>query len=505
MGDGGSANDPGNRAQNPAQLLGKLLRIDVNIPQGSPVPYLIPPTNPFIGPGTGRCDAGSTTNGQTCQELWTIGMRNPWRYSFDRLSGALWVADVGQGTQEEVDVITAGGGNYGWRVYEGTLCTGNDPGLCNPNNYIFPIFDYTHVNGRCSITGGYVYRGSQNSLPLGAYAYSDYCSGEIFMWMNNNQNVLLHTGRSIVSFGQDNNGEVYVCYNNGQIDRITRAKASSDFDGDLRSDAAVFRPSNGIWYINHSSNATNRYHNFGLNGDIPTPEDYDGDNITDIGVWRPSTGVWYNFHSSDNTVGIVQNGANGDIPAAADYDGDAKADYAAFHPSTGVWSIIYSHDPGNLNDIGFGLNGDIPTPADYDGDGSSDISVFRPSTGDWWAIPSGSPAGSGFVFAHWGQSGDIPVQGDFDGDSKADIAVYRPSTGVWYIRQSSTGNAAIVRWGISEDLPVVGDYDGDGKDDIAVFRPSTGVWYIFRSSDGAFQIGQWGLTGDLPAERYDIP
>ena len=113
MGDGGSGNDPGARAQNRSQLLGKLLRIDVNIPSGSPVPYLIPPTNPFTGSGTSRCDTGSTTSGSTCQEIWTIGIRNPWRYSFDRSNGAMWVADVGQSAIEEVDVITSGGGNYG--------------------------------------------------------------------------------------------------------------------------------------------------------------------------------------------------------------------------------------------------------------------------------------------------------------------------------------------------------------------------------------------------------
>ena len=503
MGDGGSANDPGARAQNPAQLLGKILRIDVNIAPGSQFQYNIPSTNPFTGAGTVRCPTGSTTNGQTCQEIWTIGMRNPWRYSFDRSTGAMWVADVGQGTREEVDVITSGGGNYGWRVYEGNLCTGNDPALCNPANYIFPLFDYTHINGRCSITGGYVYRGLQNSLPAATYVYGDYCSGELMT--GNTQTVLRSTGRNIVSFGEDNNGEVYVCYNNGQIDRIIRAKASSDFDGDLRSDISVFRPSEGIWYISHSSNGTNRFQNFGLNGDVPMPEDYDGDNITDIGVWRPSTGVWYNFRSSDGTVAIVQNGSAGDIAAAGDYDGDAKADYAVFHPSNGTWTINYTHDPVGTRTIGFGLNGDIPTPGDYDGDGITDIAIFRPSRGDWWWIPSGRPAGSGFSFAHWGLNGDIPVQGDFDGDSRTDIAVFRPSTGVWYVSQSSSGSAAILKWGISEDLPTVGDYDGDGKDDFAVFRPSTGVWYIIRSSNGSFLFGQWGLNGDLPAERYDAP
>ncbi|HMJ09267.1 MAG TPA: FG-GAP-like repeat-containing protein, partial [Pyrinomonadaceae bacterium] len=504
MGDGGSGDDPGARAQNRAQLLGKLLRIDVNIPPGSPVPYLIPPTNPFTGAGTVRCDTGSTTNGNTCQEIWTVGMRNPWRWSFDRGgTHQLWVADVGQSAVEEVDVIAGGGGNYGWRVYEGSTCTGNDPGLCNPNNFIFPLIEYSHSAGRCSITGGYIYRGTQNSLPDGAYTYADYCTGEIWYWLNNQQNVLQDTPRNVVSFGEDDFGEVYICYSNGTIDRITRGKASADFDGDLKSDLSVFRPSTGVWYINNGSNNTYRVQPFGSNGDVPVPEDYDGDNITDIGVFRPSTGVWYNYRSSDNTVAILPNGSATDIPAAADFDGDAKADYAVFHPSSGVWTIIYSGGAAPA-DIGFGLNGDIPAAGDYDGDGKADLAIFRPSTGDWWYSAS-STAVTTYRTLHWGQAGDIPAQGDFDGDFKMDFAVFRPSNGTWYIRQSSTGGTQFVQWGMNGDVPVVGDYDGDGKDDIAVYRPSTGVWYVVRSSNGAFQYAQFGWSEDQPAPAYDTP
>jgi glucose/arabinose dehydrogenase len=507
MGDGGSQNDPGNRAQNPAQLLGKILRIDVNVPGGSQLPYAIPPSNPFTGANTTRCDGGSTTSGNTCQEIWVVGMRNPWRYSFDRGTGALWIADVGQGTREEVDVVTSGGGNYGWRVYEGTLCTNNDPTLC-ANSYTPPLFDYTHVGGRCSITGGYVYRGMQGSMPQGVYAYADYCTGELFMWQNA-QFFLLDTPRNITSFGEGSNGEIYVCYpnglnNQGQIDRIRRARARADFDGDLRTDIAVFRPSDGVWYINHSSNGSNRFHRFGAAGDIPVPDDFDGDNISDIGVFRPSEGAWYTFHSFDNTVGLLSSGSAGDIPIAADFDGDARGDYATFNPSTGVWTIVYSHNP-TIGTINFGVNGDIPTAGDYDGDGLADLAVFRPSTGDWWWAPSSTFPGGAFNSIHWGQNGDVPVQGDFDGDFKTDFAVFRPSTGVWFIRQSSNGGAAIGQWGVNGDLPTVGDYDGDGKDDVAVFRPSTGVWYVLRSTDGNFSIGQWGVNGDLPAPRYEAP
>jgi hypothetical protein len=213
VGDGGSGNDPPNNAQNLSVLLGKILRIDVDPPAGSGVPYVSPPTNPFVG----------TTPG--ADEIFAFGFRNPWRFSFDRLTGRQWVGDVGQGAREEVDTPIVAGGNYGWRVYEGFSCTSNDASLCNPANYLFPIFDYSHTSGRCSITGGYVYRGSQGALPAGTYVYGDYCSGEIFAWDGNTQSVLLDTTLNISSFGEDETGELYVVHLGGTVSRIVSSVA----------------------------------------------------------------------------------------------------------------------------------------------------------------------------------------------------------------------------------------------------------------------------------------
>jgi len=202
-GDGGSGNDPNNNAQNINSLLGKIIRIDVN----SDSPYSSPSSNPFFGATPGR------------DEIYAYGLRNPYRFSFDRSTGTLWAGDVGQGAREEVDIITLGG-NYGWRIMEGTICTpGVNPNCTPPAGHIPPVFEYSSASGeRCSITGGYVYRGTQGALPLGTYIYGDFCSGEIFTGAA--PTVLLDTSRSIVSFGEDEAGELYVVGFGGTVDKI---------------------------------------------------------------------------------------------------------------------------------------------------------------------------------------------------------------------------------------------------------------------------------------------
>lgn len=215
MGDGGSAGDPQNRAQNLDSLLGKVLRINVDTTVGSQN-YGIPPTNPFAG-GGGR------------PEIFTWGMRNPWRMSQDPFTGWIWCGDVGQGLYEEVDLIE-GGKNYGWRIMEGFHCYNPSTG-CNMTGLTLPIKEYTHSSGRCSITGGYVYRGWRRPELVDRYIYADYCTGEIFKLRYQNGNVtedslLLSAGTSVLSFGTDQSNELYVCGNNGIIYRFNRSAAA---------------------------------------------------------------------------------------------------------------------------------------------------------------------------------------------------------------------------------------------------------------------------------------
>jgi glucose/arabinose dehydrogenase len=200
MGDGGSGGDPQNNAQNPASLLGKILRIDV---ESGVTPYAIPPTNPFIQ------QAGYL------KEIWALGLRNPWRFSFDRLTGDLYIADVGQEVYEEVDFQPAsstGGENYGWRLMEGAHCYNS--ATCNQSGLVLPVTEYNHSQG-CSITGGMVYRGWSYQSLRGIYFYADYCSGRIWglrrrgqVWRNA---LLLNTSSfGISSFGEDQAGNLYI-------------------------------------------------------------------------------------------------------------------------------------------------------------------------------------------------------------------------------------------------------------------------------------------------------
>ena len=209
MGDGGSAGDPENRAQNRTTLLGKMLRIDVN---GDP--YAIPPSNPFA------------SSSSTRPEIWALGLRNPWRFSFDRATGDLWIADVGQGSWEEVNLQRAssiGGENYGWDVLEGTHCFGS--ATCSTAGFVAPVIEYNHSGGACSVTGGYVYRGARSPRLQGTYVYGDYCNGKIWGAKQNLAGAweirqLADTAYLISTFGEDFNGEVYVADHNGAVYRI---------------------------------------------------------------------------------------------------------------------------------------------------------------------------------------------------------------------------------------------------------------------------------------------
>lgn len=216
LGDGGSAGDPGNRAQNLNVYLGKMLRIDVD--NGDP--YAIPPDNPFVGDTSAR------------GEIWAYGLRNPWRFSFDRQTGDLWIGDVGQNSIEEIDFQPAsisGGENYGWRCYEGNQAF-NTTGCGSQEDYVFPIHQYTHSDG-CSVTGGYIYRGSQISELQGYYFYADYCSDYIWTlhkegneWVN--EQFGQFSGNNFSTFGEDVNGELYVAgHTTGTIYKLVNSSS----------------------------------------------------------------------------------------------------------------------------------------------------------------------------------------------------------------------------------------------------------------------------------------
>jgi glucose/arabinose dehydrogenase len=240
MGDGGSGNDPENRAQNPSELLGKMLRIDVNVPDSNPNGYVVPSTNPFVSGGP----AG------VLREIWSFGLRNPWRYSFDLPSrggtGALIIADVGQGAWEEIDYEPAGRGgrNYGWRYREGAHDNvTSPPPVYNASNLIDPIHEYSHSVGQ-SITGGFVYRGTGLPSLRGRYFFADYVQARVWsvaLTVNPSTGEATASTRTdhtadlggagvlgnISSFGLDANGELYiVSHTNGTIIQMIGAAPS---------------------------------------------------------------------------------------------------------------------------------------------------------------------------------------------------------------------------------------------------------------------------------------
>ena len=233
-----------------------------------------------------------------------------------------------------------------------------------------------------------------------------------------------------------------------------------DFDVDGRADIGRWKSGSTEFKIKNSSNGSYVTTTIGTSASKPAPGDFDGDGRTDAAVFN--AGTWNIKRSSDGVTQNVSWGAAGDVPVSGDYDGDGKTDAAVFRPSTNTWWILQSSN-GSYTATSYGAAGDVPVAGNYYGDSRTDMAVFRPSNGTWYVQGTG---GGGLVL-QWGLSTDTPVHGDFDGDGKDDPAIFRASSGDWYVLKSLTGYSTWINqvWGNYGDQPVPADYDGDGKTD----------------------------------------
>ncbi|WP_296383734.1 PQQ-dependent sugar dehydrogenase [Winogradskyella sp.] len=250
-GDGGSGGDPQGNSQNTSNLLGNLLRIDIDTTT-PPLNYSIPSNNPFVGSSTAR------------DEIWAYGLRNPWKFSFDRLNGDIWIGDVGQGEFEEINRASgsSGGLNYGWRCYEGNnFTTYNNTNCPSMSTMTFPVSEYSHFDGefKCSVTGGYRYRGSAYPNFEGWYFFADYCSGEIGNLVYNSTTDAWSFTFEVFSgnwaaFGEDINGELYVSSLGGSIYKLIDNDQLGIDENNLNSISIYPNPTENELNINFNNN-----------------------------------------------------------------------------------------------------------------------------------------------------------------------------------------------------------------------------------------------------------
>ncbi len=534
MGDGGSAGDPENRAQNRDELLGKVLRIDVD----HDLPYSIPADNPFVGlPGK--------------SEIFALGVRNPWRFSFDRDTGDLWGGDVGQNAWEEIDVITKGK-NYGWRLLEGAHCFNPMTNCHTVPNLVAPVLEYAHEEGRCSVTGGYVYRGSQVSFLQGTYVFGDFCSGEIWGYQNGKTELLLDTAQRISSFGEDRAGELYVVGIEGQISQIISSTAPldgtvTDLNGTVSDDGLpvppgvltttwnqVAGPGTVTFADPAAVNTTASFSDTGTyvlrltatDGALSTsadvtitvnnatttnePHDLNGDGTADL-VWRNSlsgeVAGWLMNNATIASVGVVAGvSSEWEIEGMGDVDGDRQADIVWRHPSSGsvaVWlmnglMIKSVGVPG-----GAATNWSIKGVGDVDNDGQADLVWRDTATGAVaiWLM-------NGLTIKQVGIPGTVPLNwtidgvGDTNGDGKADLIWRHTTSGavaIWLMNGLTITSVKIpgstsVNWVITE----IGDVDGNGTADIVwrnLTNGSVAIWLM-----NGLTIKQVGVPGSAATD-----
>jgi glucose/arabinose dehydrogenase len=463
MGDGGAGGDPACRAQRDDTVLGKMLRIDVDQNVDSSPFYGIPDDNPFRG------------NDGVPDEVWARGLRNPWRFSFDREAGDLYIADVGQSAREEINRQPAGspgGENYGWKVMEGSLCFNRDscPGstpACNSPALTLPILEYQNGGANCSVIGGYVYRGSRVPQLRGTYLFGDLCSAAVWgakprqdgSWevrrLADAETVL--GNESLIAFGEDRDGEIYVLTSSA-VYRIDSGQGG----GQGGDGVGLFDPATVTFHLKRSPTAgpEDLTFRFGRRGKgwIAVAGDWNGDGRDGIGFWDRGTRSF----RLKNTPG------------------PGSADLRVFLRQIGPQAV--------------------PLIGDWNGDGKDTVGFYDPASSTFRIKNVLKPGGFGQSF-HFGSPGAglLPLAGDWDGDGKDTVGLYDPDTDTFLLRNSLTEGAADVRYDFDVDqdvVPVVGDWDGDGVDTPGFYRTGPAEFALTGKTgttiETVFELGQPG-------------
>ena len=459
MGDGGSGDDPFNRAQDPTTLLGKMLRIDVSVPAGDPNGYRVPTDNPFL-------DGIPIT---ALPEIWSFGLRNPWRFSFDRGvggTGALVIADVGQVNREEVNYEPQGRGgrNYGWRIREGTRSNVTTlPAAFTP--LVDPVLEYDRSVGNV-ITGGYVYRGTALGPTFrGRYFYTDF--GSARLWSANIQvntmtgdgtvtDIIEHTteigGQTAVglvsAFGQDADGELYAVQYGGTVFKIVppldgaTTALAVDFNGDSAPDILSQRQVGTASLAFKSGLTFGQVRNL---WEMPTPwrivgtGDVDGDTQPDI-VWQGPTGsvtVWTNVMTAPRYLTIYAGASDWQVRAVADMNGDSRPDLVWQSPSgrVVVWFLNGTTFTGGAEIWAFDSVWRVVAARDLNGDNRPDV-IWQNAAGSVVAwLMNGTMLVSGATLFNGTSEWRVVSVGDVDGDGRADL-IWRAPTGqfgVWLL------------------------------------------------------------------------
>jgi glucose/arabinose dehydrogenase len=448
-------------------LLGKILRLDVDNGAGAPPHYSIPADNPYVNTSPLR------------DEIWASGLRNPWRFSFDRLTGDLWIADVGATEREEINFQPAGspgGQNYGWKIMEGSLCfrANNCPATvppCESPLFTPPVLEYSHDGDPCSVTGGSVYRGTALPQIHGAYVFGDFCSGQI--WAADRRGTgfrvreVSATAPLLTAFGEDRNGELYLATISGILYRLA-SRSPVDTAGVYDPALATFFFRN-LHTLGGAADRTLVFSPSGSGGALPVAGDWNGDGKTTVGLWIPDTGRFLlknTLLQGRQDVNFVLPVRRGMVPLAGDWNGDGRDSVGLYDPSTGTFQLKNALAAGKF-----------------------DVTWRFPGSRSTW----------------------LPVAGDWNGDGRDTVGLYDPVTSTFYLKNTFQGLRVdvTVQFGPANSgwAPLAGDWDGDGRDTVGFYDPETGLFrlknnlrggglpewtYAIRSGGGGMAVvGEW--------------